>query len=157
MNRRAAAALALSFIVAAAAGAGAVAGGALHVDQAWSRPAPKGGTGAGFMRIVNHGAAEDRLVAVSSPIAARAELHETMIMGGRAMMHPRPEGLVIPAGATVDLKPGGRHVMFMGLKRTLRAGDRFPATLTFAKAGAVKVEFVVRTGAAASTATPHDH
>jgi len=119
-----------------------------QVSQAWSRPAPQGGNGAGYATISNIGPA-DTLVAVSTPVAARAELHESMIMGGNAMMHPRPGGLKIPAGSTVALKPGGWHIMLMGLKQPLRAGDHYPATLTFKKAGKVTIQFSVQATAPA--------
>ena len=121
----------------------------IQVSQAWSRPAAQGGNGAGYALITNKGPAADTLIAVSSPVAARIELHESMIMGGQAMMHPRPGGLPVPAGATVALKPGGWHMMLMGLKQPLKAGDHYPATLTFKKAGKVTVQFSVQTTAPA--------
>ncbi|MFZ4606548.1 MAG: copper chaperone PCu(A)C [Caulobacter sp.] len=121
----------------------------VQVSQAWSRPAPQGGNGAGYALITNKGPAADTLIAVSSPVAARIELHESMIMGGQAMMHPRPGGLPVPAGATVALKPGGWHMMLMGLKQPLKAGDHYPATLTFRKAGKVTVQFSVQATAPA--------
>ena len=115
----------------------------LQVSQAWSRPAPQGGNGAGYAVITNRGPA-DTLVSVSSPVAARIVLHESMVMGGQAMMHARPGGLAVPAGATVALKPGGWHMMLVRLKQPLRAGDHYPATLTFKKAGKVQVQFTVQ-------------
>ena len=125
-----------------------LAASAPQVSQAWSRPAPQGGNGAGYAMITSAGPA-DTLVAVATPVAARAEIHESMIMNGQAMMHPRPGGLKIPAGSTVALKPGGWHIMLMGLKQPLRAGDHYPATLTFKKAGKVTVQFSVQTTAPA--------
>lgn len=122
----------------------------VQVSQAWSRPAPQGGNGAGFAVISNSGPAADTLISVVSPVAARIEIHESMVMGGQAMMHPRPGGLPVPAGATVALKPGGWHMMLMGLKQPLRAGDHYPATLTFKKAGKVTVQFSVQTTAPAN-------
>lgn len=120
---------------------------AIEVSQAWSRPAPLGGNGAGFAVITNRGATADTLVEVSSPVAARVQIHESMIMGGQAMMHARPGGLPVPAGATVALKPGGWHIMLMGLKQPLKAGDSYPATLTFRKAGKMTVRFSVQAAA----------
>lgn len=120
----------------------------VQVSQAWSRPAPQGGNGAGYAVITSAGPA-DTLIAVSTPVAGRAEIHESMIMGGQAMMHPRPGGLPVPAGATVVLKPGGWHIMLMGLKQPLKAGDHYPATLTFRKAGQVTVQFSVQATAPA--------
>lgn len=122
----------------------------VEVSQAWSRPAPQGGNGAGYALITNTGPAADTLIAVSSPVAARIEIHESMVMGGQAMMHARPGGLAVPAGATVALKPGGWHMMLMGLKQPLKAGDHYPATLTFKKAGKVTVQFSVQATAPAN-------
>lgn len=121
----------------------------VQVSQAWSRPAPQGGNGAGYAVIRNIGPAADTLIAVATPVAGRAEIHESMIMNGQAMMHPRPGGLPVPAGATVALKPGGWHIMLMGLKQPLKAGDHYPATLTFKKAGKVTVQFSVQATAPA--------
>jgi len=129
--------------------------GDLRVSQAWSRPAAQGGVGAGFLTIANTGHKPDRLKAVSSPVAQRVEIHESMIMDGRAMMHGHPEGLAIAAGGTATLKPGGWHLMFIGLKQPLKAGDRFPATLTFAKAGKLKVEFTVQVAPPPAPAADH--
>jgi len=121
----------------------------IQVSKAWARPAAQGGNGAGYAAITNTGPAADTLIAVSSPVAARVEIHGTMVMNGQAMMHPRPGGLPIPAGSTVALKPGGWHIMLMGLKQPLKAGDHYPATLTFKKAGKVTVQFSVQSTAPA--------
>lgn len=147
-----------TLLLAVAATAAALAGlaqardftlGGLKVGDPWSRPAVQGGVGAGFLTIANNGAAADRLKSVSTPVAQRVEIHESMVMGGQAMMHPHPEGLTIAPGATATLKPGGWHLMLIGLKRPLKVGDRFPATLRFEKAGEMQVEFIVQTGAPA--------
>lgn len=130
--------------------------GDLIIGHPWSRPAPEGGNGAGFLKVTNNGARDDVLIAVTTPVAARAQIHETMIMGGVSMMHPRPGGLPVKAGATAEVKPGGWHIMFIDLRRTLKAGDRFPATLTFKEAGKVQVEFVVQI-APPSPAGPPKH
>lgn len=116
----------------------------LQISRTWARPAPQGGNGAGYAVIANRGPAADTLIAAASPVADRIEIHESMVMGGQAMMHPRPGGLAIPAGGTAELKPGGFHLMMMGLKRPLKTGEHFPATLTFKKAGKVAVDFVVQ-------------
>lgn len=131
--------------------------GALTIGHPWSRPAAQGGNGAGFLTVTSKGPAADRLVSAASPVAARVEIHESMIMDGKAMMHPRPGGLPVPAGGKAEMKPGGWHLMFIGLKRPLAIGDRFPATLTFQKAGKVEVEFVVQAGASAAPAAMPEH
>jgi copper(I)-binding protein len=71
---------------------------------------------------------------LSTPVAKKAELH-TMLMEGTVMKMRRLAGLDIPAGEAVTLKPGGDHVMLMGLNQPLRAGQTFPLTLDFEKAG----------------------
>lgn len=130
----------------------------LSVTDAWSRPAAQGGNGAGFLTIANTGKSADRLVSVSSPIAARVEMHESMVMDGKAMMHPRPGGAALPPGGKVEFKPGGWHLMLIGLKKPLKAGETFPATLTFQKGGKVTVNFTVRGSAPAAAAMPeHKH
>ncbi|HYZ40658.1 MAG TPA: copper chaperone PCu(A)C, partial [Stellaceae bacterium] len=76
----------------------------------------------------------DRLVSASTPAAKKAELH-TMSMQGMVMKMRPLAGLDIPAGQPVALKPGGEHIMLLGLKQPLREGQSFPLTLDFAKAG----------------------
>ena len=116
----------------------------IQVSKAWARPAAQGGNGAGYAVIANTGAKPDKLIAAASPVTGRIEIHESMIMSGQAMMHHRPGGLAIPAGGATVLKPGGFHLMMMGLKRPLKAGEHFPMTLTFQKAGMIEVDFVVQ-------------
>jgi periplasmic copper chaperone A len=71
-----------------------------------------------------------RLVAVSSPVAAVVEIHEMAMEGNVMRMRALPDGLALPAGKTVTLRPGGYHVMLMGLKQQLKAGEKIPFTLT---------------------------
>lgn len=161
MNRRiltlALAAAALAGTVHAAASTAEVKVVGLSITNPWSRPAAQGGNGAGFVTIANTGKAADKLVAVSSPIAGRVEIHESMVMNGQGMMHPRPGGMPVPAGGSAELKPGSWHLMFMGLKRPLKAGESFPVTLTFQRAGKVAVDFKVQGGAPAASAPAHKH
>ena len=86
--------------------------GQLTVVDARARPAPlAGGTGAVFLTVFN-GLAEDvQLQAASSPAAKVVELHETVEVDGVMRMIPHPEGFTVPAGSSVDLKPGGKHVI----------------------------------------------
>ncbi|HET8996575.1 MAG TPA: copper chaperone PCu(A)C [Acetobacteraceae bacterium] len=105
----------------------------LQVRHAWSRPAMAGRTGVIYLTITDHGAA-DRLVGAHSAVARKAELHETIDDHGIMKMRAVPS-LAIPANGTVTLKPGGYHIMLVGLKHALHAGDSVPLTLTFAKAG----------------------
>jgi copper(I)-binding protein len=114
----------------------------LTVSRAWSRATPAGATtAAGFLTLSNHGQ-EDRLVGGSTAIATEMQIHEMTMEGGVMRMRPILGGLALPKGG-VELKPGGLHIMFIGLKRPLAAGERFSATLQFQRAGAAPVEFVV--------------
>ena len=97
----------------------------------------------GYLTIVNHGDSPDRLVSVSAPFAAHAEIHEMSMTNGMMKMRPVPNGVTVPAKGTVVLAPDGYHVMFMEFKDALKAGDAFPATLTFEHAGDVNVTFHV--------------
>ena len=144
MNRRIALLALAAVTLAGGASAADVEVVGLSITKVWSRPAAQGGNGAGFLTVTNTGKAADKLVSVSSPIAGRVEIHESMVMNGQAMMHPRPGGLTVPAGGKAELKPGSWHLMFLGLKKPLKAGDTFPATLTFQKAGKVQVQFSVQ-------------
>lgn len=111
----------------------------LHIDHPYARPTPPGArTGGAYFTIRNFGAKADRLLRVSTPVAASAELHSMTMNGNLMKMRPVP-ALDIPAGATVTLGTGGYHVMLVGLARPLVAGGEVPLTLTFEKAGAIDV------------------
>jgi copper(I)-binding protein len=123
--------------------------GSLIVDQAWARPSiGEGGNTAVYMKLVNGGAAPDRLVAVKSDVAEGASLHETRTEGDIMKMGPVEGGIAVPPGGTVELKPLGLHVMLTTLKRPLKNGDLFPMTLVFEKGGEVAVEVKVGSGSA---------
>lgn len=134
--------------LAPAAAAAPRAGHAIHaieVRQAWSRPSA-GGSGVGYMILVNRGTKADALVRVESPLAARVEAHRSDMAGGVMTMAPAAR-VEIPAGGEVTFAPGGYHLMFMGLKRPLKAGDRLPASLSFASGRRIAITFAVGTGA----------
>lgn len=97
----------------------------------------------GFLTIVNGGAADDRLVSVSSPVADHVEIHEMSMAGDVMKMRQMMDGLPVKAGETVELKPGSFHMMFMGIKKPVVAGDSVTATFTFEKAGAVELSLPV--------------
>ena len=119
----------------------------IQIENAWSRAAMQGRTGLVYLTIVDHGAA-DRLTGVSSPVADKAELHESFSEGGVSKMRPMAS-LALDQGKAVVLGPGGYHIMLTDLKRPLTQGDAFPLTLTFANAGQVTVQVAVqRPGAA---------
>ncbi|MBV8338166.1 MAG: copper chaperone PCu(A)C [Alphaproteobacteria bacterium] len=122
----------------------------LEVANAWARATPgKAENGAAYLTIQSP--TPDRLVAVSSPVAKKAELH-TMSMEGMVMKMRPLAGLDIPAGQPVTLKPGGEHIMLVGLDSALREGQSFPLTLTFEKAGTRTVTVAVEKPGAAGPA-----
>jgi periplasmic copper chaperone A len=105
----------------------------LEVDNAWAGATPgKAENGAAYVTITSPTA--DRLVSASTPVAKKAELH-TMSMQGMVMKMRPVSGVDIPPGRAVTLKPGGEHIMLMGLNQPLREGQSFPLTLDFEKAG----------------------
>ena len=120
----------------------------LEVNNAWARAtAGKADIGVAYVAIQSPTA--DRLVSLSTPVAKKAELH-TMSMQGMVMkMRPLSE-LDIPARQPVTLKPGGDHIMLMGLNQPLRAGQTFPLTLDFEKAGSRTVTVTVEKAGAAA-------
>ncbi|WEX87035.1 copper chaperone PCu(A)C [Sinorhizobium garamanticum] len=101
--------------------------------------------GGGFV-VKNTGSVDDRLLAVESPAAGRVELHEMKMENEVMKMRKLEDGVVIPAGATVELKSGGLHLMFMEVKKPFAEGETVPVTLTFEKSG--KVDYVLPVGAA---------
>lgn len=119
--------------------------GQVEVDELWVRAsAPGQSNGAGYMEIDNDATAPDRLLSVTSDAAERIELHTVQTDNGVARMRHLPEGVPVPAGGDVELKPGGYHVMFMKLKQPFAEGAEVPATLKFEKAGEVAVKFTVK-------------
>jgi periplasmic copper chaperone A len=132
----------IAVLLAAAPTAFAQAGGTskINVEQPWARATPAGAiTGAVYMTLANRSDAADRLTAVSSDVASKAQIHEMAVVNGIMQMHELPDGLPIPAGGSVTLKPGGYHLMLIGLKKRLIAGQTIPLTLTFAKAGSISI------------------
>jgi periplasmic copper chaperone A len=118
--------------------------GNLRISAPWARATPHGaGVGGGYLKIINIGTAPDRLIGGSSEIAARFEVHEMSMDNGVMKMRMLTHGLEIKPGQTVELKPGGYHVMFMNLKHQLKKGDHFKSTLVFEKAGKVDVDFTI--------------
>lgn len=145
-NRLAAAVFALAATAAFSAPslAGDAKVGDLTLENPFSRATPATArAGAGFLTIRNHGAAPDRLVAVSCDCAEASEIHEMAMDGNVMRMRELPDGLPIPAGGAAELKPGGYHLMFIGLKAPFEEGQSVKATLTFEKAGSVDVMFDV--------------
>ena len=112
-------------------------------SDAWARPTLKGThTGAVYLTLTNRGDAADRLIALSTPVAERAELHRDVMTKGVMSMEPVPD-LALAAGASLAIAPGHYHVMLIGVRAPLAAGQSFPLTLTFDKAGPIEVSVTV--------------
>ncbi|WP_243369758.1 DUF1775 domain-containing protein [Microvirga solisilvae] len=132
--------------------------GALTIEQPWSRATPAGAkVGGGYVRITNTGTETDRLIGGSFPNASRVEVHEMKLENDVMRMKQVAGGLEIKPGATVELKPGSYHLMFMDLKTPLAEGQSVKGTLVFEKAGTVNVEYTVRGMGGAPAAAEHKH
>jgi copper(I)-binding protein len=139
--------LTLAAIVAAVP---SIAAGEIQVTGAFARASatPSATSGVVYFNIRNQGQAADRLIAVATPAAGMAELHDTKASGETMSMVPVAM-LDLPAGATVALKPGGLHLMLMDLKQPLKVGTTLHLDLSFAKAGHIGIDVPVK-GVAAS-------
>jgi copper(I)-binding protein len=131
--------------------------GDVVVTSAWARATPPGAKVAGaYVTVQNRGSEPDRLVSIASPVAADAMVHETVEENGIASMRPLPDIIIAP-GASLDMTPGGIHVMLMELKAPLKAGEQIAVTLTFEKAGSVTAQAAVAPIGAEAPAMPMDH
>ncbi len=128
-------------------GSGSV--GSIRVSGAWARQAiamgsmGNGTNGAAYMVIENTGAAPDRLLKAESDVAEAVELHQSTMEGDVMKMAP-VEAVDIPANGKAELKQGGYHVMFLGLKQDLKSGDIIHLKLTFESAGTLEIDVAVR-------------
>jgi copper(I)-binding protein len=128
--------------------------GSLEITTPWTRATPPSArTGGGFMTITNKGTTADRLVAVRSNASDKVEIHEMQMDGNVMRMRELAQGLEIPPGATVMLKPGSYHIMFMELKAPIAKDAKVPLTLVFEKAGSVDVQLTAQ----AMGAMPQGH
>ena len=125
-----------------------------RIDHPWARAsAGAAKNGAAYLTITGKGA-PDRLTAVESPAADKVQLHESIDDKGVMKMRPVP-ALALEPGKTVTLAPGGYHIMMMGLKAPLKAGDTFPMTLRFEHAPPLTVSVTVEARPAAGM--DHSH
>jgi copper(I)-binding protein len=166
--------VALIALLVAACSSGSGGSSGIKVSGPWARTSPMvAGAGAAYMVIENTASAADFLLGGSSDIAKAVEVHETVAMpegsvapaasagmgmaspkasdggmgtGGSMMGMQKMDRLEIPAGGSVELKPGSYHLMLIGLTRELKAGEKIDITLKFEKAGDVKVTAEVREG-----------
>jgi hypothetical protein len=118
--------------------------GDLEVTGAFARASVGASdTTAAYLTISNRGQADDRLTGARSPAATAVELH-TMEMSGGMMRMRAVESAAIPAGRSIAFEPGGDHLMIIGLKAPLKAGDTLELTLSFEHAGEIDVAAEVR-------------
>ena len=107
--------------------------------------------------MTNTGSTPDRLLSGTTDVANRIEVHEMAMDNGVMKMRQLADGLVLEPGQSVELKPGGFHLMIMGLKQGLKEGTSFNGSLKFEKAGNVPVTFqVLGMGAAGPAGGAHE-
>ena len=117
--------------------------GDIAIIHPWAKPSiGQAKAGAAFVTIFNNGSSDDRLLAAKSDASELVELHAHKMDGGVMRMRP-VEAIVVPAGDAAELAPGGNHIMLLNLKSPLVAGETFPVTLVFEKAGEITVEVKV--------------
>jgi len=131
--------------------------GEIDIGHPYARPTREGQmVGAGYLKLANKGPV-DRLVSATSPAAGSVEIH-SMSMEGDVMKMRQIDAIELATGQTVELKPGGYHLMLMGLKAPLKVGEKFPLTLKFEKSGEVVVTVNVEEPKSKSEATgAHKH
>jgi uncharacterized protein YcnI/copper(I)-binding protein len=145
-------------VASAASGADTFKVGDVTVASPWTRATPGGAKVAGgYLKLTNNGTTADKLVGGATDISGRVEIHEMAMSGGIMQMRPLNEGLELKAGQSVELKPGGYHMMFLDLKRQLKEGETVKATLQFEKAGKVDITFKVGPVGGASAPNEHKH
>ena len=124
--------------------AGDITAGSLKIENPWTREMPPGSkVGGGFLIVTNSGDEADTLLSLTTSRADHGEVHEMSMDNGVMKMRELEDGLEIPAGGKVELKPGGYHVMFMGVTEGFKEGETIDGVLVFEKAGEVPVEFTV--------------
>jgi len=115
--------------------------GDLVIENPRARATPPGApVSGGYMMIHNNGKEADRLIGGSAPFAGKVEIHEMAMEGDVMKMRELENGLEIPPGGMVTLKPGGFHVMFMQMKEQLKEGEKQKIKLQFEKAGEIEID-----------------
>lgn len=132
--------------------------GDIQITHPWSRETPPAAkVGGGYLKVDNKGSTPDRLVSATMEQAGRVEIHEMNITDGVMRMRELPAGVVIAPGGSVELKPGGLHVMVTDLAAPLKQGERRGGVLQFERAGRVAIEFAVEAIGASGAASAHAH
>jgi copper(I)-binding protein len=132
----------------------------LRISHPWTRATPTGAsTAVGYMKITNNGKDSDRLIAATAEGADKVEVHEMSMDNNVMKMRQLKEGVEIPPGETVELKPGGFHLMMIGLRTQFKEGETVKGTLGFEKGGSIDIEFKVEAlgGGSRPTAEQREH
>lgn len=116
----------------------------VSIEHSWARSSAPGAPSAGFMMVNNKGENSDVLLSVAGDFAKKMEVHQTKQVDGVMKMIHQKEGVEIPAGGEVLFKPGGYHLMFMGLDKNFEVGEVYSVTLTFKHAGEIEVMLPVK-------------
>ena len=157
-KRAACAAFFTVFSIAQAHGGSA---GAVNIGHPFATPSvPGASTGAAYIaNLENTGKQPDRLLRVSTPVAARTEMHTMAVDAGGVMRMREIGDIPLAPGAAIKMRPGaGIHFMLMGLKQPLKDGESFPMTLEFERGGKVEVKVVVQVPKArAGETAEHKH
>ncbi|MDX1400928.1 MAG: copper chaperone PCu(A)C [Kiloniellales bacterium] len=150
--------LSFSAIVSVSAVATAMAGKeGLHAAHAWARAsAGQAQTAAAYLVIHMNADESDRLLSIHSPVAKKAELHTHIEENGVMKMRPLGQVEIGPQEKRI-FKPGGDHVMLIGLHAPLREGESFPLTLVFENAGEIEIEVSIKSVAARSADHGYSH
>jgi len=129
--------------------------GKIVIKDPWAR-ASISKNGASYLTIMNHGNHTEKLIGVMAPVAKRVELHTHKNDNGIMRMR-QIKSIPIPANGSVKLKPGGHHIMMIGLNRKLKMSEEFPLTLFFEKRGNITVTVKIRHAGALGKTPNHDH
>ncbi|MBX2878725.1 MAG: copper chaperone PCu(A)C [Granulosicoccus sp.] len=117
----------------------------LMIKNPWARPTPPvAGNGAAYVSLHNMAPEQDRLVGARSDAADMVQIHDHVMENGLMKMRHLSKGVAIPRGETVEFKPGGKHIMLVGLNEPLVAGEQFELILQFENAGEKSVTVKIR-------------
>ena len=118
----------------------------IDIRRPWARmQTAASGEAAGFLTLTNHGPNPDRLIAASTPLAAKTEIWGIKVVGPGMRMQSLKNGLPLPVAMAIELKPRGYHLFFQDLAKPLVRGQKVPVTLTFATAEARRIDLIVET------------
>ncbi len=118
--------------------------GDIEILHPWTRATPRGvKVSSGYLYINNHSNTPDRLISVSTNGVQTTEIHSMVVVNDIMNMEKMHNGIEIPGNGEISLKPGGNHIMFMGLLQPFKVGEKIGAKLTFEKAGTISIDFSV--------------